>query len=344
MSNSTYYGPVGETAEQIFYERTFMNSGYLTGVGFGMQFILYLACIYKLWGGKNRTSYTYFLIGYLSLLNAMNTIWTGTSAYGLQITFIDNRNYPGGPWAFLGIEFSWASNVLSSASLIIGNILADLLLLWRCHVIFSAAPTRTATYFLIFPALLLLGSTSMAILFVISSASPSGFINSKITASFALPYFVLSLSLNIILTMMIVFRMYAHKLRGRAIFGTDYGRHYTSISAMFVESAALYAICSILMLVTYGLNNPIYQIWLGLCPAVQMASSYLIIYRVAEGSAWSNQTIANAEATAASDLAFGHSDTRIAAGASSSTQSIPLGKMSSHTHSEEPKKGSADNV
>ena len=58
----------------------------------------------------------------------MNTLWTATSAYGVQITYIDNRNYPGGPLGFLQVEFSLPSNVLSLASYITGNILADALL------------------------------------------------------------------------------------------------------------------------------------------------------------------------------------------------------------------------
>lgn len=65
----------------------------------------------------------------------MNTIWTATSAYGLQATYIDNRNFPGGPFAYLQIEFSTPANVLSLASYIIGNVLADALLV-RVHVPF----------------------------------------------------------------------------------------------------------------------------------------------------------------------------------------------------------------
>lgn len=35
IDGKPYYGPVGETSLQIFLEKTFMASGYLTGVGFG---------------------------------------------------------------------------------------------------------------------------------------------------------------------------------------------------------------------------------------------------------------------------------------------------------------------
>ena len=35
VNGKPYYGPVGETSAQILLEKTFMASGYLTGVGFG---------------------------------------------------------------------------------------------------------------------------------------------------------------------------------------------------------------------------------------------------------------------------------------------------------------------
>lgn len=35
VDGKPYYGPIGETSTQILLEKTFMASGYLTGVGFG---------------------------------------------------------------------------------------------------------------------------------------------------------------------------------------------------------------------------------------------------------------------------------------------------------------------
>ncbi|TCD67459.1 hypothetical protein EIP91_012376 [Steccherinum ochraceum] len=318
MSSDTstpYYGPVGETSSDILLEKTFMASGYLTGVGFGVQFVMYLLCTRALWLRKPKTPSTWFLLGYIFVLNAINTIWTGTSAYGLQLTFIDNRNYPGGPLAFLGIEFSIWQNILSLASLISGNVLADILLLWRCYVIWAATMGKRAFLVMVIPTLLLLASIATSCLFAYETVSPSGFF-SKITANFALPYFALSLSLNILLTIMIVFKMSIQKLKGRAIFGEQYGRHYTSISTMFIESAALYCLFSILLLITYAMNHPINQIWLGISPSIQMLSSYLIIYRVVQGRAWTTDTWTGTRATQSfrfNNTSYaGQSDTRVA--------------------------------
>ncbi|THH23221.1 hypothetical protein EUX98_g7948 [Antrodiella citrinella] len=284
------YGPIGETSDQILLEKTFMASGYLTGLGYGVQLVLYLACARVLWQREPRSRFSLFLLGYITILCAMNTIWTATSAFGLQSTYIDNRNYPGGPFAYLQIEFSAPFNVLSLASYITGNVLADALLLWRTHVIWSASVGPTfwswATAIVTFGIVVLLASFFV---FAIETASPNGFFSAK-TTSFAVPYFGLSLGLNIWLTVMIVFRMLYHRRQGREIFGRNYGKHYASISAMFVESAMLYAISSTLLLSTYAPQHPINQIWLGLEPSVQMISSYLIIYRVVEGRAWNSET------------------------------------------------------
>jgi len=310
-SSSTYYGPVGETSSEIFLEKTFMASGYLTALGYGVQLVLYGACVQILWNRKPRTNFTYFLLGYITVLCAMNTIWTGTSAYGLQITYIDFRNYPvRGPIDFLQVEFSMPSNVISLASYIIGNVLADILLLWRCRVIWSASLGRKVDLVMIVPTLLLLASIAMAILFAFETASPAGFF-SRIATNFALPYFGASLSLNLLLTSMIVARMSFHQRRGREIWGDKYGKHYGSISTIFIESAALYSIVSILLLVTYALNNPINQIWLGLSPSVQMVSSYLIIYRVVSGRAWTSETLTAKSGSMAFDSTYKNSRSRI---------------------------------
>ena len=57
------------------------------------------------------------------------------------------------------------------------------------------------------------------------------------------------------------------------MFGESYGDHYSSLSAMFVESAALYSLMSIPLLISYGLMHPISQIFLSLNPAAQVSSN-----------------------------------------------------------------------
>ena len=81
-----------------------------------------------LWRRQPPTGFIKFLMFHTTMLCAMNAIWTGTSAYGVQITYVDNRNYPGGPFAFLMVESPLATNVLSNVGYTIGNVMADALL------------------------------------------------------------------------------------------------------------------------------------------------------------------------------------------------------------------------
>ncbi|KAJ7640764.1 hypothetical protein DFH06DRAFT_1215164 [Mycena polygramma] len=310
---STYYGPVGESATDIFLEKTFLQAGYLTGLGYGAQFVLYIACVQILWAKMDKTSRTrrvsYFLLVYITVLCILNTMWTGVSAFGLQATYIDNRNYPaatpdgpGGPIAFLGVEFSLPFNIVGQIVFTLENLLADALLFWRCYVIWNAQSGGLARYVMAFPALLYLGSLAMGIMFGIETTSPNGLFGS-ITASFGIPYFTISLSLNIILTLLIVGRIWYHQRSMKALFGNDHShqRPYQLLLTMFVESAALFSIISILLLVTFALGNPINQIWLGLSPAVQLIANYLIIYRVAAGQQWTSDTGAR---TTSNEIAF----------------------------------------
>ncbi|KAE9388828.1 hypothetical protein BT96DRAFT_1003812 [Gymnopus androsaceus JB14] len=293
ISPPRFYGPVNETSSEILLEKTFLASGYLTGVGFGIQFVLYIACIQILWKDHRQHSLTKILIPYLTVLCGMNLIWTATSAYGLQLTYIDNRNYPGGVITFLGVEFALPANIVSTASYIAGNLLADALMIWRCYIVWAAAPSshRVALCATVVPSLMLVGSLVLAILFALQTTGPAGLFAS-ITAVFATPYFALSMVLNMVVTLLIVIRIWMYKRQGKT---TEHERSGISVNTIFIESAALYSVVSMLVVVTFAIGHPISQIWLGISPSV--ISNYLIVYRLAQGRSWGNFQSRNSSET-----------------------------------------------
>ena len=77
---------------------------------------------------------------------------------------------------------------------------------------------------------------------------------------------------------MICGRIWSYQRMLRDALGPDFGNQYTSITTMFVESAFVYAVVSVLNTVTFAIGHPINQIWLGIAPAVQV-STVLIIER-----------------------------------------------------------------
>lgn len=116
-------------------------------------------------------------------------------------------------------------------------------------------------------------------------------------------YFSLSVALNVILTLLIVGRIFYH-LR-TTINQVKIPKRYTSASAMFVESAALSAITGIVLIITlhtnvaasigvealYGVMTVCeYQFHCTNLILMQVLSPTLITYRVSAGNAWTQDT------------------------------------------------------
>jgi len=291
LTNGSYWGPVGESPTDYLLDKTFLASSYLSGMGFGAQFIVYLSCMQILWRKKPRRYLTNFLMMYTTMLCIMNILFTGMTYLGAQLAYVNNRNFPGGVLAFIGASEVLPTNVLSITTLVLINNMCDGLLWWRCRLIWSiSTSTLIANCVMLFPALMLAASLGMGIFFDIRTAAPAGLYGDQ-TAKIGLAYFTISLSLNIILTLMISYRILRYQRVIRRSLGDEYSKTYTTITSMFVESAAIYSVLSIALLVTFALNSPLNQIWLGLAPGVQSITSYLIILRVADGRAWSSAAL-----------------------------------------------------
>lgn len=73
----------------------------------------------------------------------------------------------------------------------------------------------------------------------------------------AIAYLVLSLALNTVLTLLIVYRILSIRSTVREALGKQHGRLYTSLFALIIESASLYTIVAIISVIACGLNSPI---------------------------------------------------------------------------------------
>ena len=66
----------------------------------------------------------------------------------------------------------------------------------------------------------------------------------------------MSLSLNILVTIMIVARLLVYRAKTNRALGRNHGSQYTSLAAMLVESAALYSSFSLLFLIPFAIASP----------------------------------------------------------------------------------------
>ncbi|KAG6841579.1 hypothetical protein C0991_009614 [Blastosporella zonata] len=107
-----YYGP-DEDAATIMLERMFLAGDFISGVGYGIQLLLYLACARYLWN-KRHLRQCIFLLSYITLLLCVESIFEVAQSYTVQMIYVDNRNYPGA-LALLGdMESIWKVWCLAS--------------------------------------------------------------------------------------------------------------------------------------------------------------------------------------------------------------------------------------
>ncbi len=87
----------------------------------------------------------------------------------------------------------------------------------------------------------------------------------------------MSLAVNIVLSFCIVLRLVIQRRRLSAT-GGQHGASYTSIAAMIIESAALFAVFNLCFIVPYIVNNPIQAIFLDMLGQVQVHLSCLCLF------------------------------------------------------------------
>ncbi|VDC04348.1 unnamed protein product [Peniophora sp. CBMAI 1063] len=290
-TSTPYYGP-DEDAATIFLERTFLAGDLICGLGYGIQLVLYAACARYLWSQRHSRRHALFLLAYTTFVFFVETIFVGVQARTVQLAYIDNRNYPGGPWTYFLSSQSLAVNVMFEATLFVITFACDALVLWRCWVIWQARGRWVAYLVASVPFLMLLASFVMGTLWTLQSSQPGLSFYSALPQAYGISYYAISLSINVILTFLIVGRLLQYRASIMKSLPAAHAKHYLSLATVLVESAALYSMFAICFLVTYAVNNGINQIFLGLAQAAQQISTYLIIYRLADGKAWKTTTLA----------------------------------------------------
>ncbi|EIM92385.1 uncharacterized protein STEHIDRAFT_117406 [Stereum hirsutum FP-91666 SS1] len=299
-----YYGPTNEDFRTIMLERYFLAGDLLVGVGYGIQVVLYVACAIYLWKHiRASKSYAAYQLAYITLLFVIQSIYVGVQAVTVQLMYVDNRNYPGGPWTYFEATQALAVNVMFEATIFVMTFLCDCLVFWRCWVIWSASNRTHAILATAFPALLIVGSFVMGTFWTLQSSQPGLTFYSKLPLAFGSAYYSISLGVNILLTILIILRLALYRRQIMSSMGAAHAKHYVSLATMVIESAVVYSAFALLFLITYAAQEVSAQIWLGVASSVQQITTYLIIYRLAEGRAWKQDTLQSTYST----MQFNHS-------------------------------------
>jgi hypothetical protein len=158
-------------------------------------------------------------------------------------------------------------------------------------------------------------TVALAIIELVLAGKPGGnFFHGK-TINFGTPYYTITIALNIIVTLLIVFRLQKLSRAVSQALGRDSARMYTSVSSILIESAAPYSLVGIMFLIPYAMGSATAisfgQVWAKLTVSspslfldrltyspstfLQCLSPQLIVLRVVTGRAWGREVITQAQ-------------------------------------------------
>ena len=106
---------------------------------------------------------------------------------------------------------------------------------------------------------------------------------------FSLIYFAISLSLNVFLTVMVVWRLLRRRIQIQSTLGQEHGKPYSFLATIFAESALMNIICTLGLLVTTAQVPPyhtsedymswtsvIFYLFVAITPSIQVCIFFIM--------------------------------------------------------------------
>jgi len=145
---------------------------------------------------------------------------------------------------------------------------------------------------IILPGLLYLAQISISIPLLISETWPNMPLPSHST--YRTVFYSLSVSLNLLFTILICLRIFLMRDKAVKVLGKLQAFFYNSLTTMFVESGGFFTIWSIVYLITLLSNSWAQNVFLEPYSYILAITRTLIIIRMAQNRAWSQDIIAAA--------------------------------------------------
>ncbi|KAH7869185.1 uncharacterized protein C8R40DRAFT_1060086 [Lentinula edodes] len=282
-----------EDSATLLDERTWLIGAILTGVGYGIVLVLTVMCISNLIGSLKRPNLNMKLqlasLTYVICTFVFATLFVAGSSKMAQLSFIDYRNYPGGPAAFEEVMFSIPISEMGNVAFVLSNWFADVVVVWRCIVVYKGCRAPWWSVYTV-PCLAYTASWILGLLWLVQVSAPASSPWASSTINFTQPYFWTSFSLNVTMTFAIVARLMVYRYRISKVMGKTYGRQYTSIASLVIESSLLYTSFQLLFIVPFAMNTAVQTLFLQPLSQIQIVAPLLVIYRVSSGRAWTSNT------------------------------------------------------
>ncbi|KLO05655.1 hypothetical protein SCHPADRAFT_946726 [Schizopora paradoxa] len=274
-----------ESSADLWLERSNFSGELLGGIAYGVHLCVFATAMYFTLKAPKKDKISICMMVAISALFSLATIMVGCNTKFNEIMWIDGRDIPGGPNAWLNLEYNMVEGLLGNSAFVASSFIADGILIYRLFVIWGN------NYFLLMPSILtLIASTVLGALATFQAAAPGSTFWSHTTVILILPYWSLSVSLNILISLAIVVRLLTSRRSVTKTLGAEHAKMYTSISAMIVESAAINSVTGLILIICYARESNVQNLLLPVYDHAICIAPELIALRVALGRAWSRET------------------------------------------------------
>ncbi|KII87102.1 hypothetical protein PLICRDRAFT_142209 [Plicaturopsis crispa FD-325 SS-3] len=287
------FAPANETPTELWNEQMILYGIFLGAIAYGIHVALAFMAFHLLWARRKATS-DYVFLAYVAIVFVLGSIGNATYLKFGEMSFISNRDYPGGPGAYFMEQSTIPVSALCNSVYVVNGWFQDGLLLYRFWLIWGRN-----YYITVLPCITFTASIGLSCAFIYNLSQPDLTAWSGNNIDIALAYWSMTVATNVILTLAIAGRLLhmQWQLR-RAMNGSgDVETPYMSVTAMLVESAFIYSASGLVLLGSIAANSPVENLAFPILGQTQSIAPLLIIVRVAQGRAWRNEssaaTIAN---------------------------------------------------
>lgn len=110
----------------------------------------------------------------------------------------------------------------------------------------------------------------MACFQTIAASEPLGSLWAERAVLYGLPYFALSMTTNMLVTVIIITRLLLARRNIQSIMGKEHGKEYTGVASMLIESALPPALVSAVLIALYSRGHTAMILFFPLLPQVQV--------------------------------------------------------------------------
>ncbi|KAF5371106.1 hypothetical protein D9758_004101 [Tetrapyrgos nigripes] len=259
-----------EDSETLWFEQSSYVATHLASVGYGIHIVIFCMVTYYTLAQRKRFPQSKAWIAWLvfnTLLFAFGTINLACSIRFNENAWVNDREYPGGPFAYMVEQQSITLLTLGNSASILASFLSDGLLLYRAAILWDFT-----WWIIIPPAVFYVACVILSILTTVQLALP----DQTSWTPLSLPVWIVLMILPIWLTALIDAKV------------------YTGVSAIVIESALPFTIISIILLGLFGDEDIAQNLFVALMVQIECIAPEMIVLRVMLGRAWTRETIAGA--------------------------------------------------